>query len=346
MSQMNQSGARTAERGSRVVLHIGTHKTATTTIQDTFWDNADLLARHGVVYPRLGETKGHHGLVRDWSKTAPKYHLPEGIDATLARISADYADKPVTVFLSSEEFSRGSPAGRTDFAALRAKLSGFDQIEVICTLRTQWAFLQSVYLQVSKGRNPPRPPELLKTAFRTQMVDGLWADYNLLLDALELVFAPHEITFVDFDTAVRERGGILGHYLRHLGAEAALDEMVALPGGAVNVSVPPLASWMANVLSEPKPAPDWLVGLVCEVSEAHFDRKVKGCLFTSDEFEQIATHFAPRNERFLARRAAAQPDFVLSPPLAGKLDLFRQAISSQVWIKVARRQVELLTERG
>jgi hypothetical protein len=35
----------------RVILHIGLHKTGTTSIQSSFWESADILINHGVLYP-------------------------------------------------------------------------------------------------------------------------------------------------------------------------------------------------------------------------------------------------------------------------------------------------------
>ena len=54
---------------ARIVLHIGTHKTATTTIQNVFHRNATLLAQHGIVYPRLGTATGWR---RTGTRTCPR----------------------------------------------------------------------------------------------------------------------------------------------------------------------------------------------------------------------------------------------------------------------------------
>ena len=89
---------------AKVILHIGTHKTATTTIQDTFHANTDLLAAHGVIYPRYNRITGHHGLVHDWGSLPDVYRLPGGSRATLTRLVNEYAHRDVTVVLSSEEW--------------------------------------------------------------------------------------------------------------------------------------------------------------------------------------------------------------------------------------------------
>ncbi|MDW3117932.1 MAG: hypothetical protein R8G60_09260 [Roseovarius pacificus] len=142
---------------AKIVLHIGTHKTATTTLQDTFHHNADLLAQHGLIYPRLGKATGHHGLIYDWAHLPPFYKPEHGSRAVLRDLADRYASGPGTVFLSSEEFSRCDD-GQTDLAAIRRLLDAFESFEVICTLRTQWQFMQSVYLEIAKKQTPPRPP--------------------------------------------------------------------------------------------------------------------------------------------------------------------------------------------
>lgn len=87
---------------AKVVIHIGTHKTATTTIQDTFSQNAKLLRQHGVIYPRLSRFTGHHGLVSDWGRLPKVYDLPGGSKAALRQIANEHGAGDHTVFLSSE----------------------------------------------------------------------------------------------------------------------------------------------------------------------------------------------------------------------------------------------------
>lgn len=323
---------------SKVVLHIGTHKTATTTVQDMFHANADLLAEHGLVYPQFSPlATGHHGLVLNWPVRPKVYELPEGSMAMLAQLSEEYAGTDQTLFLSSEEFSRDRSAA--ELGQIREALSGFDEIEVICVLRTQWQFLQSVYLEVSKSRLPPRPPQLVQPVIESGMFEGLWVDYNRLLDRLEDVFAPEEITLMDFDTCRRAEGGIIGHFLRHLSIDLDPASMAVVNEGASNVSPLSLASWAANILAEPKVAPPWVVEKTTEAMKIEFGEKVKPCLFTREEFRALKDYYDAQNEKLAARRAAVQPDFSLTPASADGLTLFRNEITSAFWVRVARRVV-------
>ena len=308
------------------------------------WENAELLAEHGVIYPRLGRVSGHHGLVFDWARLPPVYALPDGSRGTLAKLSERYAGEPVTVFLSSEEFSRGDPAAAVDFGEVRSLLSEFDEIEVVCTLRPQWEFVQSVYLEISKHRCPPRPPVLIRSALETGMVEGLWVDYLKLLDRLEETFAPEEITLVDFASARAAPGGILGEMLRLLGCDLAVGDLAVVNGGSSNVSPMPMASWAANILSEPARANPWLIDLIGEAITAEMPKVVGSCLFTREEIKQFEEHFGPINAELEARRGGIQPGFRLSRARPPAGTLVRNGVPPSLWVQIARREALIVNQ--
>jgi hypothetical protein len=326
---------------SKVVLHIGTHKTASTTIQDTFWANADLLAQHGLIYPRIAHETitGHHGLVFDWARLPEGYRLPQGSRQALREIADRHAGGSDTVFLSSEEFSRGDPKATVDFGEVRQLLSDFDEIEVICFLRPQWQFLQSIYMEVSRNRLPVRPPQMVEPVIATGMFEGLWIDYNSLLDQLERHFAPEEITFADFNSCRAVPGGILAYLLWHLEIDLDVAELKLVNGGASNVSPMPLACWMANMLSEPKTAPPWLIAQVTRALEAHFGPDMKPSLFTRPELVRLHKHFEARNALLQQRRSKVQPDFAVVDKDRTGLSVFRNAIPSAFWVRFCRSMV-------
>ena len=150
---------------ARIVLHIGTHKTATTTIQTFFYRNAARLAEHGVIYPHLGQATGHHGLALDSYPDLPAYfRYPGGSMAMWREIAATYAGGDGTVFLSSETLSIGHPNGAPNYGAIRDILAPFEEVRVLCLLREQWQFMQSIFLEISKAAPPPLPGEMVQNA--------------------------------------------------------------------------------------------------------------------------------------------------------------------------------------
>ncbi len=323
---------------SRVVLHIGTHKTATTTLQDSFRHNAALLAEHGLNYPVLdARHSGHHGLVMDWNPLPRVYELPGGSVAALRQIARDHAGGNATVLLSSEEFSRGADGARVDFRAVRDALAGFDRVEVLCVLREQWRFLQSVYVELSKYRPPPRPVHLAEAALTTGLAEGLWLDYGALHDHLRQAFTAEEITFLDFDQAARSPEGILGAVMRHLGLPIGPGDL-SRPGPAqANVSAPPLAVWGASLVAEPRPPPDWLVSAMGGALEAGTGRPAgSACLWTRAELASLQAFAQARNAALSLRLQQVQPGFSISQSAPAPDAVHREDLSADFWLRGAR----------
>ncbi|MFC3612457.1 hypothetical protein ACFORG_01680 [Lutimaribacter marinistellae] len=323
---------------SKVVLHIGGHKTATTTIQDMFHGNADTLAEHGVIYPRFDRQTGHHGLVINWAKMPKMFRLPDGDIGTLTALAERYGPGDQTLFLSSEEFSRDRCL--VDIAKIREVLAPFDEIEVICVLRSQWQFLQSAYVEVSRGRCPPRPGKVVEQAIETSLYEGLWVDYNRLVERLEGVFAPEEITLFSFEECRNHPGGIVGRFLEHLGLDIDQSQLETVNEGNSNVSPMSLASYAANILAEPTPAPLWLIDKAAHGLRQEFGGVVKPCLFTRAEFATLKSHFDPLNAELALRPAAQRNGFSISPLEPRGVNLFREDISAAYWARMAKMGFE------
>ncbi len=323
---------------ARLVLHIGTHKTATTTIQDTFHANRDLLVQHGVIYPALGNHSGHHGLLTDWIALPLAYDLPDGGIGTLQALAAEYVDSDVTLLLSSEEFSRGGGAGgQVDMAALAGVFDGFESISLICFLREQWQFLQSVYLEVARSRIPPRPPVLIEQAFQTGMVDGLWCDYLALYDHLKSGFHPKDIYFVDFNTARAAPDGVLGVMLSFLDLPFGVEALTMVNNGVSNISPRPLPTWAGLAIAGGNPADDNLFSAVQEAFDLEFGPTVESCLFTRSEIAALTEHFQTLNSTLVEHHQQFQPGFEMSVTDRQDTLLYREDITTPFWVRAARR---------
>ena len=323
---------------ARIVLHIGTHKTATTSLQNIFWLNAEFLAHKGTIYPHLpyrrSDTTGHHGLVFFWEHMPRPFQLEGGSRTALEKIAAEYVDRDVTVFLSSEEFSRIPAQEGAGIGEVRKIFADYESIEVICTLRTQWQYLQSIYLEMSKNTQPEHPSRFVDPVIKSGKLGGLMVAYNLLLTHLEQSFEPEEITFFDFDTCRKSENGIIGCFLERLGLDLKPDD---LTGSTMsNVSPMALAGWVGNILCAPKTSTPELVDLAEVALEREFGEDIRTCLFTKDEFSRLAEHFNERNADLTARRAPFQPGFAITPADTQGITHFRNDVGGKFWIRMSR----------
>jgi hypothetical protein len=316
---------------SRIILHVGSHKTATTHIQDLFFHNRKLLARHGIIYPRIGAMRAHHGLASGWIKLPERYRLcnPQG---AWMRIAKSWAATDKTVFISSEEFSRLYPA-RVNMVQLRDLLGGFDDVTVLCCLRNQAGFLQSVYQQISDERNPGHWPQFFNQALERRVVDGLSFDYNLLYDHLRTGFAPGEIQLMSYDHGCRAHGGIVQNLLATLDLPVLGAELVPCGDARANVSPPPLASLVANMIAAPGVAPPALMARVLRQIELSVPEARSATLFSRAELAQLRRTVRNWNRRLHARVPGG---FEFGPMPGPGPHIFRGRLDARFWMDLCR----------
>jgi hypothetical protein len=161
-----------------IVLHIGTHKTGTTSLQATLARAGDALAAAGLHYVEGGREGrfAHHPLA--WAlhgrRKAPMSAW-DGVRAELAQ------HKSAVNILSTEAFWFEDPQ------SVRDALGEVGAVRVVAYLRRQDEFLQSLYKQsVSSGRKTDFPTWLTQMRRR--------GDYLATLDAWARVFGDDAIT--------------------------------------------------------------------------------------------------------------------------------------------------------
>lgn len=315
---------------TRLILHIGLHKTATTTIQIALRTHALRLARMGILFPRICTSGTHHGLAKRWvPRLGPDYDLPGGPLAGWERLAREFAGSGRTVVLSSEEFSRVVAGPRGQLAELKSLLSAFDEVEVLCVLRGQIGFAQSVYVQISRHSLPPAPGYLAGAAIRKGLAGGLIADYGLLHERLCRAFAPGQIRYLCYDTAAAEPGSVPGAFFRAIGVPPAAVPALAVP--AANVSRPPLAVWAANALMQGRPGPHALVMLAARALEEVHGPGRTSCIFSRDEAARLAEHFNARNAAFAALVQETQPGFAMAPLAVDEGAIHREDLGRPFW---------------
>lgn len=201
LSGSRQQDASPSDRPRRLYLHIGMHKTGSTSIQYFLHANRALLHRQGVDYPeeqRYGYA--HHPLAwlclphaRFMDPLKDKYATREAwvndLNAFRDRLKASRYDR---IILSSETFADTDPAKVAEY------FRDFDT-RIIVYLRRQDLYLESSYNQNRKMKIKTR--RLTDSADREQYLDWIRPklDYLALLDAWARHFGAERITVVPFE---------------------------------------------------------------------------------------------------------------------------------------------------
>jgi hypothetical protein len=186
----------------RLILHIGTMKTGSTTIQFLLRHNRAALLERGICYPASPGTHNHQMLAimfsslkglhesyddRIWGGRDPTAVLAEIRANFIAEITALPAHVK-TVIVSTERFSQ-LVREPEDLRQLRAMLAGlFDDITILIYLRRQDGHFGSNYSQTLRKGIVRRP-----SMARWSEDGGTVYDYDKLLAPWAEVFGQHAI---------------------------------------------------------------------------------------------------------------------------------------------------------
>lgn len=319
---------------SKLVLHIGLHKTGTSSFQKLCFHKAAALEKRGVIYPRLRSAVypegvlGHHGLTLNLAKSFPQFVLEKGAERAWARFVDRYAKTDKTLLISSEEFSRGRKGFRVDMRRLSEITSAFDEVQIVCMLRHQFAFLQSVYFETTKAGRMIKPEFLVGNAIAHNDAKGLWADWNPLYDHLLTGYAADQITFLDYETAKASQIGVIGQILAHTGVTYQGAQETS------NSSAPPLAHLLCHAKMGPQLYGSDLLQRVCTLIDAAFGAGRPTTLFTRNQVTRMLAHFEAPNAQLVARIRKTQPDFSLTPAHLPENLIYADDISAELMSNV------------
>ena len=189
-------------------IHVGRHKTGTTSIQSTLQSNYDELARRGVLYPRAGREAGqrhfHHPIVDA---------LLADDGPAIARFRTELADEiaavePHTAILSSEALSRES-VGAHHLRRLKECVPS-DEVVAIVTLRRQDEMLLSRYAERVKVGVIRWPYSIF------DLERDIVLDYDRITRELVEVFGRERVVVKLFETVKRD---LVGDFLRECGVD-------------------------------------------------------------------------------------------------------------------------------
>jgi hypothetical protein len=205
----------------RVILHVGTHKTGTTSIQTYLRDNARRFEKYGVgFYPGLLHRENHlelpmvtqrRGRTSASRSRYPNLDLDELTDRTRKQIAKFLSDRSLHTFIfSSEDLSMLRHADET--SALSALFDADIDVEVLLYLRNKRSYLESYTHQLTKMGIPfSNDPQ----DFNYVKEDTWLLDYETLIMAYASSFRSIRVMSYEAETE-RSGGNVIGSFVSHL----------------------------------------------------------------------------------------------------------------------------------
>jgi hypothetical protein len=206
----------------RVKLHVGFHKTGTTSFQGTCFRNRELLNSRQVDYPIFSNYAHNHlanhsiPIYSLFSSEPENYHINKRFGLNAQKVNEGYhseleralSSSFETMILSGEDISilrENELRGFKDFLAARC-----EQIEVIALIRAPYSFAVSSMQQQIKGGS-------------RAMESFIYRDARQSVRNLRAVFG-RDICFLPFEKARQHQYGIVGTLLECMGLP---DDLIA-----------------------------------------------------------------------------------------------------------------------
>ncbi|MGF1772505.1 hypothetical protein L4C42_09360 [Vibrio wakamikoensis] len=205
---------------TRVVIHIGTEKTGTTSVQHFFDQNRAKLKELGVLYPHVGPRKdAHFDLVNELHPldNNGKYmeFLPKpttDIGFYWGQLRQRIEDNPEkTVFLSAEHFSSRLRDKALEYMSAFFSSLGIEP-EILVFLRPQDEFLESTYSTAIKSGSSQSFEQMIEN-YQAQI---LRYDYEQLLALWSRYFGKHHIKVMRYQTSEGEERDVRKRILNYL----------------------------------------------------------------------------------------------------------------------------------
>lgn len=174
---------------SKVVLHIGQQKTASTSLQKFWQKNRKSLRSQGVLYPKsLGDMK-QISLLRDYEK------LSDSQSSLHKKVIKEIEGSNCpTVLLSEENLYVCKPHIRE--VIYKFLQDAFEEIEIVVFLRRQEEHIPSHYQQVVKGKTHLSLDQWID---KILSVKTNYYKYDIVLSQWQELFADHKITMIPFN---------------------------------------------------------------------------------------------------------------------------------------------------
>ena len=272
----------------KLVVHIGTVKTGSTSIQEVLHRLPLALEREGVHVPVAATWRGcaknldgaHHPILGGWEDMLYE------VRRSAARLCV----------ISNENFTWHREALETARRIEALARAARRDVKVVGYVRPQHQFVESLYVQNVRDGEALGPFE---TQLRT-MLDHSHADYETRFGPWREVFGERLAVYPL--EATRNRGGLLSHFLSLLGADSIAPAAAALPRANVRLGAKHVEVVRLTRLALEGRVPDQKTQFALERVQQRTPRLLNGDRpfrgLSSSQAQTVMERFAVSNARF------------------------------------------------
>ena len=284
-------------------LHIGNHRTATSSIQAFMGANAELLRTKGLLYP--------YGTERHLQLMNSIFSRKKDVSTVAKDLTRRANNKKYNVHsiaLSDEDI-----ATHRDLSLL-AEFKEYFDVKIIFCLRRQDLWLESWYFQNVKWQWKPKFCHLTIAEFFVHRAEFFWADYKTYISQLETLFGRENILLYPFERGQMPKGPIHS-FTQLLGIE--IDDSFTYPPSR-NASLTPLVSEFMRCLPLDQAPTEYraIFDRACRAVDKQVraaDPESKGSLILNhDQRSQILQEHKPGNA-WVAQRYFDREDLFFDP---------------------------------
>ncbi|MEM6580780.1 MAG: hypothetical protein AAF699_05885 [Pseudomonadota bacterium] len=217
----------------KLYLHVGFHKTGSTSIQTYLFRNRKVLGRSGLLYPTTGlEHSAHHRIA--WAcGTGRHAKKPELVNRYVEQLRKEASASSVeNVIVSSEEFESSH-----EIPYLESLTKEFD-VKVVVYVRKQDHMLESAYNQHLRQYDLRFSGGIYQFAFKYNFFNRL--NYRIKLERWEKVFGRENILVRHYGTTNVAKD-VCEDLLSIVSPEHVSDYVDARRSSNINVSLPAAA---------------------------------------------------------------------------------------------------------
>jgi hypothetical protein len=326
-------------------LHVGAHKTGTTTIQQFSSARRQLLLEKGLYYPDFAaigrpSAGGHHAFANAIAGQETKPPFTEGQLVAFADLCASHS-RDHNVLVSAEPMFRHLIGGgsfweghRTYIERVADRLSAIVDIVPVVCLRRQDTFAASMVQEQIKTTS------MTRSLAQFAVDNAEFMDFEKHVDLYESVFGRAKVLIYE---RVIGGDGLLRNFFRELGVTLSEEEAAF---EAVNPSLHPaviLYKLRLNERAGTTPGRSGMPQSLLFQASAELFGAEKRSLFSEDELDRVFAAYEPSNER-LARHLGLPPAHPLFPEREALPSRY-EALSEADFHKIDARVTQLLAER-